>query len=90
MAEATLVGTGGTALGFGGHGAYGDTKKLRALQLRNIAGKNSVTLGDIPQGKHAIAVTRRNAGLLAGGALALGGAASLRRWAEGNRGRAHD
>ena len=89
-AEATLLGTGGTAAGFGGRGVYRDTKALRGLELRNIQGKTSGKLGQTAAGRGVVVLTRRNAGLLAGGGLALSGAAGVRRWAEGNRGRSYD
>lgn len=89
MAEAALIGGGGTAAGFGGHGIYRDTKALRGLEIAKPGRSGIERVGQSAAGRGAVALSRKNGLLLLGGGAGLAGAAGLRRWAEGNRGRAY-
>lgn len=89
MGEAVLLGTGGGAAGYGGHGAY--RTKQAAGKVTGVTGKDAKAVKATRDAlKSGLLIRPRHLGALAGGAAALGGAGLLRGHAEKPKGRPWD
>lgn len=85
-AEASLVLGGGYAGHKGIQGTRADTKRLRDTKIRTAVGGKDKSLGEV-YGRRALAISRRNALLIGGGAAAIGAAGGVHQWGNSNKGR---
>lgn len=88
MAESALLLGGGYAGQRGFRGIQRDTRELRSQRIQDAVTKPMTTVGS-KVGRKAIAVSRRNGALLAGGAAAIAASGGVRHWGNTTQGRTY-